>query len=1203
MQMLKLGVCGFALVLMSMLMFPISSVRGDDAPSQSLTKETVANTAVYFFVLDHSTSMNTLVKKGQTRWEQRREEAVIDIKRIPLGCEVRFYIFSKVGNIIIESFVLKDENERQKAINFIAQSSAPVRSNDNGTCLYDVQGLALEAAHRLSQDIPNRYIVVMIYTDGIDEKSVRETEATINQKYGKYQKDNPNLFLIRTDVTKEKEKKVLQFPLEIILENPVVSPIQVVPLKIENCCQEMNGWLNGTSFSFRFESDDPQSPIKLNKPIADVKFSHGGGLSVKLDIANSVALDITKEYHGKLFVAGPETATHKFESTPQSIKIRFIKKDSPPNIRCPANNSVVITNVPVLFFVDTRPGAMVRWDFGDGSNAEGPECRHPYTTPGFRDVVARVQSDPKAEPAIAKIRLEVIDVGITIDPFANRYYKNCPATLRCTARGEIDDYEWVVGGAVYNGASRKDGINGSEISFPDFSAAGKILVTVKGRSVKANTDLYSKEIALTVINPVVTLIAPKDTTDKVYGQEIDFAVAVTGADGLFDKVVWKATKEDGSVLVQDIESPLAPAADGRQIARFTHKFEERETAGKVTVVARASVPIGWTGQVPATAPFTFQLVPPGRGIKITNDNTEKEYGNITFNAVTTGFTGTFDKVKWTIKETWMTDNGTEERPETQLETSVEKEATSLTHIFKEDPNNRKNVSVTVTAESISRPGWTGPSYKAVPLTFRLISQSRSVTVLVPGKDAVVYLNDDPTVFVTAISGKEISSVYWRMIDEEGKLFLDNEQNVAADATRAEWNNLRFTAEKAGGPRKLSVTATLKPWGIESSPVSFNLAFRSPGVPWVTTGDGKSIQDYGKPMPFKLGIAEKSPKVLSIDWDFGDGATIVGGTDANQVHGYKAVGDFTVKANVRFQGKDEKIPATPMTVKIVADPVEAKPNLGLAGKKIEQGSTIELRDDSKGTIATRIWKLNNVELPTGTRSVVADKLGPQTLELIVMGPTDYQTGKPVSNDPAEIRFDVVRAQQRLLFWIIFSVVFLLAMLAIEMLRRRYSGNEPLSWEVAYARGDQDLEFAVFTPVKLEGLARSWNFHTKSAVFPLSEIIPPEVIPYPDYGPKWGMVNFRLFQGIGSGYGYYGIALAPDSEDFTFHKAATCLVLEPQPYNQSKDEYAGGRIYFQVNDSGSCDLYRWRWYCLTVLILLLSGFVCAVAYLYCFNVFSC
>jgi hypothetical protein len=65
----------------------------------------------------------------------------------------------------------------------------------------------------------------------------------------------------------------------------------------------------------------------------------------------------------------------------------------------------------------------------------------------------------------------------------------------------------------------------------------------------------------------------------------------------------------------------------------------------------------------------------------------------------------------------------------------------------------------------------------------------------------------------------------------------------------------------------------------------------------------------------------------------------------------------------------------------------------------------------------------------------------------------------------------------------------------------------------------------------------------------------------------------------------------------------LVLEPQPYNQSKDEYAGGRIYFQVNDSGSCDLYRWRWYCLTVLILLLSGFVCAVAYLYCFNVFSC
>ena len=200
----------------------------------------------------------------------------------------------------------------------------------------------------------------------------------------------------------------------------------------------------------------------------------------------------------------------------------------------------------IQFKVITLQGADVTWDFGDGQTVTGSDVLHTYNTPGKRAIKGHVVADPRIGGTEQQFDIDVIDLGVSIDPIHDIIVEGLAHRFTCRGRGSLQRYEWLIDGNVFDGQTPHDASEGqSEIAYT-FQTPGMHEIRVVGYAEGAEPE---SKIRVDVLpRPKVALA--NGTTCR-FGKPAEFSLSAP--DG-FDSVTWvfgdgvQEGRKDRSVL-------------------------------------------------------------------------------------------------------------------------------------------------------------------------------------------------------------------------------------------------------------------------------------------------------------------------------------------------------------------------------------------------------------------------------------------------------------------------------------------------------------------------------------------------------------------------------------------------------------------------------------------------------------------------------
>lgn len=455
--------------------------------------------AAYLLVLDHSGSMLVAdqptddAPTGKTRWQALKENVREFVKTVPLESLIWIAIFSEGEPEVFEP-PFATEADRQELLRQIEHEFADPTPRAR-TWLYETMATAFQKAEQLSEDHAGRNISVILYSDGEDNRSPTWTREKLTQQFGRLVDENENLWIFIRTIGEEgaRPEDVMQHervrpadaqkhslamtltPSTVRLRNPRAAALQT--FEIEFATTDTTWKLvDGTSLSFDFVPDGDQ-PLQLRVPQAPFR---RGRIQLELTALNPDQVQLDQEYSGRLQIRYPELDQHAVGAG-DFIRLTFQQGESIAIERCiPEPDARFAAGQEIQFKVWTQRGADVTWEFGDGQSASGPDVRHVYNTPGARQVKLTVVDDQGLSSDQLEFEIEIVDVGLSIDPVIGPVIAGVPYRFTCRARGEIQRFEWLAGGNTFAGQTPPAGSDhAAELTYA-FDRPGEQTISVIG---------------------------------------------------------------------------------------------------------------------------------------------------------------------------------------------------------------------------------------------------------------------------------------------------------------------------------------------------------------------------------------------------------------------------------------------------------------------------------------------------------------------------------------------------------------------------------------------------------------------------------------------------------------------------------------------------------------------------------------------------
>ncbi len=591
-------------------------------PVQDIPEDTVA----YLLVIDHSASMLRPISAAnrEIRWNSMQAQAIEFVRTLPLKSHLWLAIFSDQP-VVPEVPQFETEEDRQALISRLQTYAPPV----GGTHLFDTLGLAFEQAQQLSVNRPNQHVAVLVYTDGRDEGSqkYRTLKDVENQIPGLILR-NKNVYLWWTPIGDEGASKPNGFstasfkapvhvsitPSSVVLRNPRQAPEQSLRLVL-NCSPKAESVVEGQSIEMHFKPDEPGSiQLDLN-PLLWKQ----GPVSVPVKVVDAERLDANKEYSGRIVFTYPDLPNNRFQG-PLEIGVKFRPGDKPEIVSLlPKPNTTFPVGAEVLFFAETLQDARVQWDLGDGLQKLGSEVRFRFETVGPRSIKVTVSGVAGVDPVVREIPINVIDVGLNLDPIAGVVMADQLCHLSCKQRGQVERMDWVIDGRVYPATPRSDSKPGVEIDFQFTPGEHQIVCKgfVRGLATDAaELPVYTEPYALTVVAmPTLQIAQPQDQSHLIFGQEQTFRAMLTGP---AKSVIWKiVSSKDSDKPLATIETPAVNSGNG-VVSELKYTFAEHPPIMKAEVIATLQPNTGITipdvvaisNIIVEYAPFKGEIVVP-----------------------------------------------------------------------------------------------------------------------------------------------------------------------------------------------------------------------------------------------------------------------------------------------------------------------------------------------------------------------------------------------------------------------------------------------------------------------------------------------------------------------------------------------------------------------------------------------------------------
>lgn len=507
-----------------------------------------------FVLIDRSGSMGEIPKswanndqlRERTPWQAVRTRIQELFSKLPRESVTQIALFRDMGPQAdearvswFESFSVADSAAVQKSLEELDKLTP--RDNKQSTPLFDSIIEAIEQARLLSAEDATRDISLVIYTDGADSTPLgpdRDLKLKqIREKFAELVETNENVWLYYTPILEGQTiKKILdhphavevgfRFPLPLlfdrtsfVLENAKLNLIHTISPFL---CANESVWplLRGKQLAFVFEPDSGQT-IEVEADPVDIK---QGQLDIALVIKNAATLDATQAYSGFLNIQYPNIADYELRAPPR-LRVRWQAAREPEIVNLsPASGTVVATEVPQTFTIQTLQGATVQWDFGDGQSAIGTDVRHTYHTAGQRTVTVSVIGTNGVSARPRTVDLSVVDLSVGIQPIDPPTIEGLPTRLAISKVGPVERTEWLVDGKRYQ-PSNADGT----LMFP--FTAGEHHVQALGFA--SQTVVRSDEIAIEVIAKPIVKVSPAECRP---GREIQFSIDAPSG---FDRVLWR----------------------------------------------------------------------------------------------------------------------------------------------------------------------------------------------------------------------------------------------------------------------------------------------------------------------------------------------------------------------------------------------------------------------------------------------------------------------------------------------------------------------------------------------------------------------------------------------------------------------------------------------------------------------------------------
>lgn len=509
----------------------------------------IRTSSAYLLMIDHSGSMRTQDQpRGNhlnaiTRWQAAKERAKEFLSSTPLKSDIWLAIFcDQPVNIMKPSF--RTEQERQALMRLIDEQPEP---QEAGTWLYYTLAKMLDLAQKLSEERDGRYVSVLIFSDGKDETSPPPwTKAKLEETFRQALMKNDNLWMffapigeqgaVSRDVVVNPHAKDIQqhkhplsierSPSRVALRNAATNPEQSFVLDLSTT-DDVWSRLEGHVVRFAFEPDPGQKIVVKSTASAPLR---KGPITVQVQVSNAGQLAGDKEYSGKLRIQFPDLKGGQISGA-DFVQVSFQAGERPHiHWRIPESDQRFATGQAIQFKVITLQGADVTWEFGDKQTASGHDVVHAYNTPGKRHVKVSVVADPRIGGTEQEFDVEIIDVGVSINPVHEIVVEGLPHRFGCMGRGELQRYEWLIDGNVFDGRAPQDPAEGrSEITYT-FRTPGTHEVRVTGYAEGAKPE---SKMAIEVLPRPMVMVGGGLT--RAFSRPVEFSLKAP--DG-FERVTW-----------------------------------------------------------------------------------------------------------------------------------------------------------------------------------------------------------------------------------------------------------------------------------------------------------------------------------------------------------------------------------------------------------------------------------------------------------------------------------------------------------------------------------------------------------------------------------------------------------------------------------------------------------------------------------------
>ena len=509
----------------------------------------VRPSAAYLLMIDHSGSMQTQDQprgnelNAVTRWQVAKERAKEFLGSTPLKSDIWLVLFSDQPANIVKP-PLETEEDREALLKLIDEQPEPKFA---GTWLYHTLARLLELAQRLSEERDGRYISVLIFSDGKDYTSPPPwTKAKLEELFHQAVAKNDNLWVFFAPIGEEgttsrdiaespRVRDIGQYryllsiersPSVVMLGNAATHPEQSFVLELTTT-KDVWSRLEGETVRFDFESDADQELVVQCTTSASLR---KGPIPIQLRVTNAGSLEGDREYTGKLRIHYP-ALKDSVVSAADFVQVMFQAGERPRiERRIPEDNRRFATGQPIQFKVITLRNADVTWEFGDGQTASGHDVSHVYNTPGTRRVKLSVVADPRIGHAEQEFDLVIVDVGVSINPIHEIVVEGLPHRFTCTGRGDVQRYEWLIDGNVFDGRTPRDAAEGqSEVTYT-FQAPGSREMRVIGYAEGAKPE--SKMTVDVLPRPAITV--PSGLTCS-FGRPAEFVLEAPEG---FEEMTW-----------------------------------------------------------------------------------------------------------------------------------------------------------------------------------------------------------------------------------------------------------------------------------------------------------------------------------------------------------------------------------------------------------------------------------------------------------------------------------------------------------------------------------------------------------------------------------------------------------------------------------------------------------------------------------------